>query len=669
MPEPIKTPSVLTELFSDQGNEPEWRGRAAYVCQVRDNNPWTTKQRAVFKSLGLPEDMFVNWLAAANDAVTGYEAKSRTDWAVMSDDQESAETVEALNHDLNKTLRLADANEACSNAYGSQVGPGIGWVHVGQSNNPLSSSSLLIEDIHRDEMFWDMRSRSSLLRNDCRFIYRRRFFDEDEALQLFPAWGELIKVTYSSDWSQFDLGDGQLATYSDWTEALQSWKEPVEASMQSLSERKRVPVYEVYYKVTENRDIIFMDQQAQLYDQDNPIHDEMIIYGMAEVHNRPVPVVRNAWFIGPNCIWDGQHRAPHNDFPYVPFFGQRNDADNTPMGLLVRGLGPQEQYNRTVLELQRIVKNIIIIADKDATKGMTDSQVMKEVSKAHGMIKLTPQRRFEMKQEWEKYTALESSLPRIREEMSGAMGVYHTFQGKQEGSVSGIAAETMAELGAQSLGKINSNYQLSRQLVGEIAFSYVVAGIGTTRKMCKIPKRNGQAQKDIIINDGVRNRVSMMIAQVALQPVHTSSGWRHYQHQRIDQAMERLPDEAMLELLPAWIETFEGLPGGEKLIERITKKLGIHADEEQAAAAEEQAAAQAEEERQLEISTVQADNAKKIAEAENKRADTQKTIAETSKIQQEVAMASSAAREKLIRENNANLPVERLRQTLQGLSA
>jgi hypothetical protein len=665
MPNPIPTPKVLLELFSDQGNEPEWRGLAAHVCQVRDNNPWTAKQRSIFRSLGLPDNMFVNLLASANEAVTGYEAKSRTDWAVFSDDKESTDTVDALNHELNKTLRLADANEACSNAYGSQVGPGVGWVYVGPGSNPLSPSALIVEDIHRDEIFWDMRSRSPLLRNDCRFLYRRRFHDDDEALQLFPSWKELIRITYSNDWTEHDLGDGQI-TYGEWTEALRKWKEPVESSLQSLSDRKRVPIYEVYYKVVERRDIIIMEQQSQLYNPDNPLHDEMLFYGTADVQTKPVPVIREAWFIGPNCIWDGPSRSPHNEFPYVPFFGQRNDADNTPMGLLVRGLGPQEQYNRTIMEMQRILRNILILADKDATKGMTDAQVFKEMSKVYGIVKINGNKRFEITKEWEKLAALEASLPRIREELNGAMGVYHTFQGKREGNVSGVAAETLAELGAQSLGKINSNYQQSRKLVGEIAFSYVVAGIGTTRKMCRIPKKHGQPQKDVTLNDGVRNRVSMMRGTVALQPVHTSSGWKHYQHQRIDDAMNRLPEEAMLELLPAWIETFEGLPNGEKLIERITKKLGIHADEELAAQAEEQMAAQAEEERQLEIASIQADNKKKLSEAENKQADTQKTIAETAQIQQETILAARNIESEVAQKVQAQLPLERLRQTLQG---
>lgn len=637
----IPTPPLLANLFSDIGNEPEWRGQAAKENAWLNCHQWSKEQLDHFKAMNMPENMYVNLMAPAMDAVTGYEAKHRVDWMVSSNDESQGEMAEALNHDFNTMMRLADANTACSDAYSSQAGVGVGWVHVAKNPDILSPSKLLIEPVHRDEMFWDMRSRSGTLQVDCRWIARRKFFDDDEAKALLPGHSDLIDFTWS-DWQTVDLN--QSAVYSDWYDELYKYTDAIEEEMESLSSRKRVAIYEVYYKVIEHRSVLISgDGLVVEFNEKNPIHIEMLTVGQAKLHtNVPLNVVKEAWFIGPNCIYNGPSRCPHNQFPYIPFFGVREDGTNTPQGLLRRMLGPQEQYNRAVIEIQHILRSRRIEKDEGATMGMTDEQVTHEVNRTDGVINMKRGSKFQVIREWEKLAALEGICRRAKEEVNMASGIYQTFQGQTESSQSGIAVENIAELGAQTLGKLNANYQLSRKIVGEISFAHSIETMGTRPVVVQIPQSIGQSKKTVTLNDGINNRISTLRAQVVLQDVHTSAGYKQHTHQRLTAVMGKMPDDIKTTLLPLWVESSD-IPKKEFAMKLINKKLGYIDDEEQQALVDEQQAQVAEETRQLEMQMEQATIAEKNASAvekqanaENESADAAKKRAETVKILREV---------------------------------
>lgn len=644
----IPTPPILVDLFSDIGNEPPWRGRAAKEQAWRDSHQWTKKQLDHFKEMGMPENLFINLIAPAMDAVTGYESKHRVDWMLNASDEEQDEMVEALNHEFNEKMRLADANTACSDAYSSQAGVGIGWVHVCRNPNILSPSSLLIEDVHRDEMFWDMRSRSGTLKNDCRWLSRRRFFDKDEAHIFFPSHKDLIEFTYS-DWQTIDINP--TGTYADWFDKLSEYTGNIEEEMENVSSRKRVAIYETYYKQFEHRDVLISpDGYVVEFNENNPIHVEMLLTGMAQIHsNVPINVVREAWFIGPVCVYDGPSRSPHNDFPYVPFFGIREDGTNTPQGLIRRMMGPQEEYNRAAVEIQHILRSRRVEKDEFGTPGMTDQQVIHEISRADGIVNKKAGSDFRVIREWEKLAALEGICQRASDEINKASGIYQTFQGDAESQQSGIAVENIAELGAQTLGKLNANYQVSRKLVGELAFAYVVEEMGTSSKTIKIPQSLGQSKKEVTLNDGINNRLSMLRAQVAIQDIHTSAGYKQHTHQRLTTVMSEMPDDLKPTLLPLWIESSD-LPKKEFAMKLINKQLGYTDDEDMQAMIDEQQQQREEEERQIAIAKEQAEIAKLHAEAAEKqanaieneaqvetyRADAGKKRAETVKLLQEI---------------------------------
>lgn len=628
---------ILRNLLSDIASQPQWRGEAGIDMAWKDNHPWTQEQDAYLVSLGLT-GMQVNLIAPAMESVTGYEAKHRVDWMITASDEAQNEMAEAINHTLNDEMRLADANAACSDAYGSQSGVGIGWVHVTRSPDPLAPGKLLVEDIHRDEMWWDMRARSNDLRRDCRWVARRKFFDKDSAKSfLGPKHHDLIDFT-CSDYRTIDISDE--GPYADWFSAINEYSEPIELILDNNSGRKMVAIYEVYYKVVQPRDLIFsQDGQVQEFQKGNPLHLELLATGFGRLEMKvPINVCRVAWFLGPHLIWDGPSQEPHNHFPYVPLFGMREDANNCPVGLIRRMRGPQEQYNRAVVEIQRILRQRRIEKDFDALHGMNDAQAIFEINRTDGVINTKHGRKFQVIREWEKIAALEGICKRARDEINAASGIYQTFQGKTETDQSGIAVESIAELGAQSLGKINANYQLARKHIGDLAFAHIVNDIGFRRHVVSIPQEIGQQKKQVTLNDGMNNRVAMLRAQVEMQDVHTSAGYKAHTHMRLTNIMQNLPEQFKGPLIPFWLESSE-MPKKEQAIKMINKLLGYEEDETKRMQMEEGQAQAAEEQRLLDIRKFVAEveekeaSAKlKTAQAANANADVMKKRIETANL-------------------------------------
>lgn len=630
-----EAPTTLQNLLTDIDAQPVWRGDAATYMAWRDNEQWSYDQVAYLEELGL-NPLQVNLIAPAMDSVYGEEVKHRVDWMVSAAAEEHEEMAEGINHIMNDEMRLANANDACSEAYMAQASVGIGWIHVTKNHNPLIPGMLRVEEVHRDEMFWDMRARSKDLREDCRWLARRRFMDKDEAKAFFPKkYHEIIDFTYS-DWQTIDISTG--GPDFNWYQGLHEYTEPIELIMDNHSHRQMVAVYEVYYKEFQPTDLLMTHMGAvQMFDQQNPVHLEILAAGMGFIDQQvPIPVVKQAWFIGPNIVWDGPSPEPHHHFPYVPFFGLRKDAKNTPMGLVERMIGAQEQYNRAIVEIQRILRSRRIEKDEDALPEMSDQQALHEINRTDGVINKRRGADFQVVREWEKINALEGICARAREEINAASGIYQTFQGQTEPEQSGIAIESIAELGAQSLAKIKANYQYSRKMVGDLAFYHIVNDVGINTRVVNIPQELGQNKRQVILNNGMDNRVSMLRAQVVLQDIHTSSGYKQHTHMRIGNMIDSLPDDLKGPLLPFWLESSE-MPKKEQAIDAINKVLGHVADEEQRELIEAQEAEHAQNMRQLEYRDAEAEVKEKEASAEDKKAQAMQHTAQALKTRAETA--------------------------------
>ena len=634
------------ELISDIKSQPAWRDLAKRCVDYYDHEQLTPEQKENLKRLEMP-DIIENLIQSPINSVLGHEAQRRRDWMVQADDEDSQEVAEALNAKLNETMRLCEANQRCSDAYAGQVKAGIGWLHVRRAPFGLEND-YEIETVHRDFMFWDMRDRS-LSMKDCRWMARQKFCDKDEAKALLhKKFHQLIDMVASAwsnlhDWEFVEGGYGGNADslYAEWQSATNNIEYIID------SQRKRVAIYEVYYRVFEEVPVLYYpDGRKQELDEKNKTHFMDVLVGNAEVKTKKVTRMRQRFFLGPHQIIDRVSPYPHDYFPYVPFFGYREDQRNFPYGLIRGMIDPQDAYTNCNIRIHHILNQKRVIVSGDATD-MTDSQIVQEVSRKDGVIRLRNGKKVNadilVEQDWQELYKLQELKREHEQKIRDVAGVYQSFSGKETNGQSGVAIASLAELGAVTLAEINDNYEYARKKLAELVLAYIVHDMADQPTEIQVTEGIAQNRKRIVLNQsneqGLNNAVALAKYQVTIAPIQSSAGYRQHQHMRLMEMFTASPDNLKMELLPMVIETSE-MPRREEFLKKWNEKNGIIEDpEQQQAQAQAMAEKQQQEEqivmqeRQADLQLKQAQAKERASEAELNNAQAAKVLAEVGKIQ------------------------------------
>lgn len=600
----------LNKILNEIDYQPEWRGEADRCHQYFDGKQLDPRLIQTLKERRQPV-LTTNLIAPAINGVLGMEARSRTGWFIRADDNEFEDVAEALNVRVSEALRMAKADKACSDGYLGQIVGGIGWVEVKKNKDPLGSK-YRIGCIHRDEIDWDWKADNWLL--------RKRWIDVEEAVASFPKFKSIIEGA-AGEWSNFDssafkpVGDLLSNAYDEYqysTRDETEWLNPA---------RDMIKIYELYYRVWESEIIMRSeDGRAIVYNPDNTVHVAMVASGKVEVERRSVPKLRLSWYAGPHHLIDMPSPHPHNHYPYIPFFGSREDKIKIPYGLVRPMLSPQDEINFRRIKLTSQLNYKRIVMDDDATR-MSDEAVIDEVHASDGIVKLNPNAkrdggaRFTVETDQgiaqQQFQVMQESKTLIQD----VGGIYNAFLGKEGGAQSGIAINSLVEQGATTLADINDNYREARQMVGELVMAHEVEELKEKRNVRVIVpgKKIGEKEREVFINQEgeageLTNAITQARTQVVLGEIQQSPGYRAQVTQMLMDFLGKLPQELQIGSMDIIIEQID-LP--QDIKERLMKayaKLSGNAnpddmsDEEKAAAKVQQDKQEAAE--QIEMETM-----------------------------------------------------------------
>lgn len=573
----------LEDFLDEISRQPAWRRQADKEADYFDGNQLTAEQIAELEERGFAP-LITNLIQPTINVVLGMEAKTRSDWVVRSEDGELGEDMaQALSAKLHKAEVSSRADRACSDAYAGQIKVGLEWVEVSRNSDPFASP-YRVRRTHRREIFWDWRSQEPDL-SDARYLVRKRWLDEDTAIAAFPEHRELIRHAMGS-WAAWDYaaatGDSSSLSLSRALDVQRNFS--VEQYEWLNTVRKRLAAYEVWYRTIVKGHVLRLPNGRVIeFDIENDDHLAAVYTGELD----PIPAifkkVRLAWWLGPHRVSDEPSPYPHQNFPYVPFWGFREDRTNTPYGMIRSMLSPQDEINARRSKMLWLLNSKRVIADSDAV--LDHNKAADEVGRPDAYVVLNSNRQRDSRFEVQEGGALAAQqfqvLEAAKQEINQASGVYQSMMGQTSSANSGLAINSLIEQGSTTLAEINDNFRFARRLVGEMLLELVredlakeinaavmVGEEGEQREVILNQESTDEAGQPILLNDVSKARVS-----VVLDDVPTSPTFRAQQLSMLTELTKSLPPNVQPLVIDLVVEAMD-LPKKREVLKRVRAALG-----------------------------------------------------------------------------------------------
>ena len=614
-----KPRQLLKEILETVEGNQEERQKMDEADRYREGNQLTEEIRKFREDLGQPSPT-VTLVTEAINSVRGQEIKRRTDTQVVGNTEEDNELAEAIGYLLQQEEEVLDIAQVDSEAYDGQIVPGIGWVYVGQSDNPMRRGRQVI-NVDRDDVITDRRG-IRLDGSDCQWRVWRQFVTADHAKMILPGHEGLIDHVTKADAidSPFDLG----------AYAYTGLDREHRGHLYRGEKTREIALFCVWYRDHEERTLIVDGESVEIYDPANLEHITQALDDDVLIEKANVPIMKEAWFVGPYLAEDGDSPHPHNEFPILEARGNMIRKSKRRYGLLEHAIGPQDQYNMLCMKISEILVSKRVMWEEGAFKigpdGMKPEDVRHEFMRRDTMMELMPGglNKVLVEQDWAELERVVKLKETAREEVRVAMGVNYSFTGEQEGQQSGVAIASLAELSAATMGHINSNYEFYRKRRAWLQIAHIIHDIGKKEHDVNIRDHAGGVVKTITLNKrdgyGVSNKLSMSKLRIKLKHVSTSQGYKAFNHQRLVEMHNSSEDPALRQALTPAIIKQSDVPDADEILEQYMKSTGQSSDPEaQKAAQAQQEFAQAMQQADLEL---------KQAEARMKDAQAKKYLAD-----------------------------------------
>lgn len=636
------TQSQLEDYLSEMRHEPEWRDKADKSQAYYDGEQRDSRTLLTLKERGLPI-LIRNEIAPAIDILLGMEAKNKTRSKIVSDSKEgeAEEVARALTSEVIKVERQTRTGRACSDAYAEQVKSGLSWVEVANEDNKFLGHTR-VQHVNRKEIYWDWRSKRPDLM-DARYLIRRQFLDKDIAIGMLPKHKELIQNSLSS-WANWDAWESSVNhQYLSGCYDLERNRTTIPQDEWISTDRQRICIYEVWYRVYENI-MVFTDQAGIVreFDKNNIMHVSLVGSGMVQLSKSLTSKVRISWWIGPHLVSDEPSPYNHNFYPYVPFWGFKDDKHQMPYSLVSRMISPQDEINARLSKLMDILSSKRVIADSDAIdfKFNTIAKVRQQVASANSFIITNPNRKNADGFRVETDIPLSDRQFELMQDASNSLksisGINMAMQGQGDiSNQSGIAVNSLIEQGNTGTAELNDNFRYGRTLVSELILAGVKQDIGKKQKDVMIDNDENDKENELIslnkpnTDDNGMNYISNSVfhsrTEVEIEEIPSHQSVKQQQFMDMLDFIKLLPESHMAAVADKLVMTSD-LEYKKEIAETFRQLAGVGGTEP----TPEQAAAQ-----ELQRAMEELQMRKETALTEKEEALTEKEKANTGKIKSE----------------------------------
>jgi len=565
--------------------QPNWRRESDTDADYYDGNQLDHETLDDMQRLGMAP-LIRNLIRPTIDVALGMEAKTRSDWRVQADNDKDQDVAEALSVKLKEAERESRADRACSDAYAQQLKAGIGWVEVSRELDPFKYP-YRVSSVSRREIYWDWRAKEPDL-SDARYLVRRRWLDLDILGLMFPDQKDLVdslgfsRANWDTPLTDFpSIGARTWVIERDVTIPESDWRD---------STRKRLCLYEVWYRVWKRGYVIRTpDGRTVEVDLNNPKHSVAIAAGAVDPIPAIFPKMRLSWWIGPHRIADMPTPYKHSNFPYIPFWGYREDLTNIPYGLIRSMRSPQDEINARLSKMMWLMSAKRVTMSGDAVDDV--DEVRREIGRPDALIVLSKNFKEgkdvfkvddQMQLSQQQFMVLKDAIDTFPK----SAGIFNALMGESQpsGANSGVAINSLVEQGTTTLAEINDNYRYGRRAVGQAIVELIREDLGSEPSVVDADAKFGQGTEKRRINlnspkvdNGVQmldNDVQRSLVKVSLEDVPSTPSYRAQQLMMMTEMTKSLPPNIQAFVVPFILESSE-MPHRREVADQVRKALGM----------------------------------------------------------------------------------------------
>lgn len=574
----------LEHWLDEIRNQPRWRLQADKEADYYDGKQIDAETLELMLERG-QAPIIDNMIQPTINAVLGMQAKSRLDTVVKPEAGETnTDVAEALSLKMKQESEQSRSDRAKSDAYAEQIKVGIGWLEVSRNKNPFESR-YRYDNVHRREIYWDWRARKHDL-SDARYLVRRKWMDEDVLISTFPQKKQFIKTALSgrANWD-LEMSGLNLMTMGIDHDVSTGFTTSIEQYEWMNTARKRLCMYEVWYRVhTEGYVTKLPNGKVTEYDENNPEMAQLYQDDLIEIHKAVFDKVRVAFWIGPQLVGDYPSPYQHNHFPYIPFFGFREDRTGIPYGLIRTMMSPQDEINARKSKMMWLLSAKRVMATENAVE---DHHVAaEEVARpdAYLIVSNKPGESFTVEENGPMAAQQFQVMQEAKESIQTSVGVHNATLGRDSGATSGLAINSLVEQDSITLAEINDNFNMAARHADELLLSLIIEDLSDVPNHPVTVEDDIGKKRDVILNQiasdpetglpAVVNDITKINVAVVLADAPSTPTFRNQQLYQLTELVKTLPPNIQAMLMPFVIEATD-LPKRKEMSELIRQGLGL----------------------------------------------------------------------------------------------
>lgn len=603
-----------------------------------DNIQWDPDDAQSLRDRGQMPLVF-NEVAPMCDWVIGTERRNRVDWRILPRTEDDVQLADVKT----KVLKyIGDVNHVSFNrsrAFADAIKAGVGWVDDGVRDDPTKE---ILYNRYEDwrNVLWDSSCYDPTL-EDCRYLFRWRWVDEDIALAMYPDRRDVI-LSAVEDQQNVSMSDWEEDTWYTAEELLSGAKNgtirAAGTGMMVDAKRRRVRLIEAQWREPVSSKIVadgpmkgaFVDMR------DRVLLDAVAAQG-SSIIDKVVMRVHMAVFTESHMLRMGPSIYRHNRFTLTPIFCYRRGRDRMPYGVIRRVRDIQQDLNKRASKALFLLNTNQVIADEGAVEDW--NQLRDEVDRPDGMIIKAAGKELRIQRDTDAASGQIQMMTLDSQAIQKSAGVTDENLGRRTNAVSGKAIEARQLQGSVVTTEPFDNLRLATQVSGEKQLS-LAEQFYTEEKVVRLSGERGRIewlrinQPELQTDGSVRflNDITASMGDFVVSEQDYAGTMRQVMFESLNQLASRLPPEVSLRLMTIAME-FSDLPNKDEVADQIRKLTGER-DPNKPMTPEE--AQQAQQQMQAQAEALEMQREQAMASLEEQRAKVRKLNAEAAKVEAEI---------------------------------